>query len=121
MGGAPRTYVDVRFREGVAGGPEQARAVWVDTEFERHLEAAMRTRPVIEQAKGILTAYRRATPDEAFGELVRASQHHNVRLVEIAEAVVMVAAGEPGRVDERSHGVVVHEWHGLTSGGAADR
>ena len=93
----------------------------VDTEFERHLEAAMRTRPVIEQAKGILTAYRRATPDEAFDELVRASQHHNVRLVEIAQAVVLVAAGEAGSVDERPRRVVVSEWHGLTSGLAADR
>ena len=93
----------------------------MDTEFERHLEAAMRTRPVIEQARGILTAYRRATPDEAFDELVRASQHHNVRLAEIAEAVVMVAAGEAGSVDERPHRVVAHEWRGLTSGLAADR
>jgi hypothetical protein len=76
---------------------------------------------VIEQAKGILTAYRRATPDEAFDELVRASQHHNVRLAEIAEAVVMVAAGEAGSVDERPHRVVAHEWRGLTSGLAADR
>ena len=93
----------------------------MDTEFERHLEAAMRTRPVIEQAKGILTAYCRATPDEAFAELVRASQHHNVRLVEIAQAVVSVAAGRPGSVDERPRRVVVHEWHGLTYGLAADR
>ena len=93
----------------------------MDTEFEQHLDAAMRTRPVIEQAKGVLTAYRRATPDEAFDELVRASQHHNVRLVEIAEAVVMVAAGEAGSVDERPHRVVAHEWRGLTSGIAADR
>jgi len=88
----------------------------VDTEFERHLEAAMRTRPVIEQAKGILTAYCRATPDEAFAELVRASQHHNVRLVEIAQAVVNVAAGDLGSVDERPHRVVRQEWHGLASG-----
>jgi hypothetical protein len=86
-------------------------------DFERHLEAALRTRPVIEQAKGILGGYRRQSPQKAFDELVRASQQHNVRLVELAAAVVAVVAGED--VDDRARRVISLEWAVLTESHAA--
>ena len=76
----------------------------------------MQTRPVIEQAKGILTAYGRTTPTMAFDDLVRASQNHNVRLTEIAEALVHVAAGNEALVDERLHRVIGSEWKDLATG-----
>ena len=62
-------------------------------EFEEQLDAALVTRPVIEQAKGVLVLARQATPDQAFAELRHASQHHNVKLNALAAALVEVASG----------------------------
>ncbi len=49
---------------------------------------AMASRAVIEQAKGILVAQRRITPDEAFAILSAASQAANRKLRDIAQAMV---------------------------------
>lgn len=58
-----------------------------------NLQAAMASRAVIEQAKGVLVATLHCTPEEAFGHLARQSQHHNVKLREIAADVVARAGG----------------------------
>ena len=50
--------------------------------------AAIQTRPVIDQAKGILIAERGCTPEEAFQLLADASQRENRRLRDIAAAIV---------------------------------
>jgi hypothetical protein len=52
------------------------------------LAAAMRTRAVIEQAKGILAADRRIHPEQAFDVLVELSQHSNVKLRDVAARLV---------------------------------
>jgi GAF domain-containing protein len=49
---------------------------------------AMRSRAVIEQAKGILIVQQHVTADEAFGILTRASQASNRKLRDIAQAIV---------------------------------
>jgi GAF domain-containing protein len=54
---------------------------------------AMRSRAVIEQAKGILIVQQRVTAEEAFGILTRASQASNRKLRDIAQAIV--AKAEP--------------------------
>ncbi|WP_425555195.1 ANTAR domain-containing protein [Kitasatospora arboriphila] len=56
------------------------------------LQTAMRTRAVIEQAKGMLAEREGGTPDQAFDRLVQLSQDTNRKLVEIAAEVVGVAA-----------------------------
>ena len=63
------------------------------------LQSAMRSRAVIEQAKGVLMGQRRCTSQEAFDVLVGLSQHTNRKLRDVAQAVVDQAAGtdEPGR------------------------
>lgn len=53
-----------------------------------HLETALESRGVIEQAKGILMAMQRCTADEAFDILRRASQRENRKLRAVAEAIV---------------------------------
>ncbi|MEU3627899.1 transcriptional regulator [Amycolatopsis coloradensis] len=59
------------------------------------LKEAMRTRGVIEQAKGILMAIHRISADEAFGRLVTESQHSNTKLHDVAARFVEeVTAGE---------------------------
>ena len=50
-----------------------------------NMQAAMRTRAVIEQAKGILMERHRLTADDAFAVLTRASQRTNTKLRDIAE------------------------------------
>ena len=57
-------------------------------ELAQQLQQAMESRAVIEQAKGILMAVQRCTPDAAFAILVRASQHQNRKLRAIASEIV---------------------------------
>jgi len=49
-----------------------------------HLRRALASRDVIGQAKGVLMERFKITADEAFGLLVQASQHRNVRVAELA-------------------------------------
>jgi GAF domain-containing protein len=53
-----------------------------------HLEAALETRELIGMAKGVIMANEKVTSDEAFGLLVTASQHRNVKLRDVAHEVV---------------------------------
>ena len=57
-------------------------------ELVKQLQTAMRTRRVIEQAKGILMARHRYSGEEAFRDLAKASQHSNRKLRDIAQAIV---------------------------------
>lgn len=52
------------------------------------LRQAMRTRAVIEQAKGIVMATRACCADDAFDVLVAQSQHENRKLHEVAADLV---------------------------------
>ncbi|TQJ23709.1 GAF domain-containing protein [Micromonospora sp. A202] len=54
----------------------------------QHMQAAMKSRAVIEQAKGIIMSERRCTADEAFAILAKISQHSNRRLRDVAAALV---------------------------------
>jgi GAF domain-containing protein len=63
-------------------------------ELADNLDIAMRTRAVIEQAKGILMSQRRCDATEAFTLLAAASQRSNRKLRDIAQAIVDGVAGE---------------------------
>ena len=52
------------------------------------LRSALTSRATIDQAKGIVMAQRGCGPDEAFGELVRASQDRNVKVRDLAATIV---------------------------------
>ncbi|MEU4420591.1 GAF and ANTAR domain-containing protein [Actinoplanes sp. NPDC024001] len=54
----------------------------------QHMQAAMESRAVIEQAKGIIMGERRCTADEAFAILTRVSQDSNRKLRDVAAALV---------------------------------
>ena len=62
-------------------------------EFAKDLQAALGTRPVIEQAKGVLIGLRGTTPEQAFAELRHASQTYNVKLHALASALVDAVGG----------------------------
>jgi hypothetical protein len=108
------TFVDggvwacVSARERFAG---KGHGAMLRDDFDHQLQAALETRPVIEQAKGVLAGVRGATPDQAFAELRHVSQQHNVKLNALAEALVDVAAGIS--TDDALHKIVWLEWGSL--------
>ena len=65
-----------------------AAAMFGHRELAEQLSEAMRSRAVIEQAKGILMAGRRCDAEEAFKLLVELSQNTNVKLRDVAQALV---------------------------------
>jgi GAF domain-containing protein len=58
-----------------------------------HMQKAMESRAVIEQAKGIIMGERRCTPDQAFAILTKLSQDSNRKLRDVATALVSKATG----------------------------
>jgi hypothetical protein len=55
----------------------------------------LQSRAALEEAKGIVIALRRCDPDEAWATLRRASQEFNVKVRELAVALVELLAGAP--------------------------
>ena len=70
-----------------------SQAYWDAHQLGEDMAQAMRSRATIEQAKGILMAAQRCSPDESFQLLVRASQRENRKLREIAEEIVSRTVG----------------------------
>ena len=60
------------------------------------LQDAMKSRAVIEQAKGVLMGQRHCSAEEAFNLLVTLSQHSNRKLRDVAQAVLDEATRPPG-------------------------
>jgi GAF domain-containing protein len=58
----------------------------------KHMQTAMESRAVIEQAKGIIMGDRRCSADEAFAILTKLSQDTNRKLRDVASALVDRAA-----------------------------
>jgi anti-sigma regulatory factor (Ser/Thr protein kinase) len=102
---------------GLRAGTRQRGSVHLggDEDFEEHLNAALVTRPTIEQAKGVLVTLRAATPDQAFAELRHASQTHNVKLRRLADALVETASGRTPD-DPELRKVIWREWGRLFPG-----
>lgn len=73
-------------------------------EFAADLEAALRSRTVIDQAIGVIMGQQRCTPEKAFEVLRTASQHRNVKLRELcAELITNIVGVQPaaGRIQPR--------------------
>lgn len=87
----------------------------------------MQSRRVIEQAKGMVMTRRCVGADEAFAALAEASQHHNVRLRELAAALVEHVGSAPveqpadpsGRLDpdDRAVAAAAQLWASLAEAG----
>jgi GAF domain-containing protein len=71
-----------------------AQAYWDARTLSEGLSEALKTRAVIEQAKGILMAAQHCDADKAFELLVRASQRENLKVRDIAKRIIE-AVGEP--------------------------
>ena len=77
---------------GLAEAADEAAAALLDCEAlsdeVASLRRAMQSRASIEQAKGILMGERQCTPDEAFAVLRKLSSDSNVKLADVARALV---------------------------------
>ncbi|MEV8565519.1 ANTAR domain-containing protein [Streptomyces sp. NPDC051322] len=58
------------------------------------LRQAMKTRPVIDQARGMVMVLGPCSSQTAWEVLVEVSQHSNTKLRDVAEALVATATGE---------------------------
>lgn len=83
-------------RSGTGTAPSEAATLTATVDRLRAevdgLRRAMRSRAVIEQAKGLLMARMACSADEAFGHLAQLSQHTNMKLAEVAAGLLGVAA-----------------------------
>ena len=68
------------------------------TELADQLEAALASRAVIDQAKGIIIARYRCSPDEAFQRLVKVSRNNNVKVRNLA-AILVEQTQRPPKTD----------------------
>jgi len=64
-------------------------------ELVQQLQEALVSRAVIDQAKGIMTAQMRCTPDEAFGTLVGLASRQERKLRAVAKEIVEQTAQHP--------------------------
>jgi two-component system, response regulator / RNA-binding antiterminator len=62
-----------------------------------NLRAFLQSRPVSDQAKGILMAQHGCTADEAFQMLCEASQRNNRKLRDLASDIVASVQGQPAQ------------------------
>lgn len=65
-----------------------AQAYWNARTLSENLAQAMQSRAEIEQAKGIIMANSGLSADDAFAQLVKQSQHQNVKVRELAMEIV---------------------------------
>ena len=83
------------FAEEVARTVPTALRLTEQAQMTEHLQEALANRSTIDQALGVLMAQNRCSRDVAFGILRRASQHRNLKLREVAAAVIERFTGHP--------------------------
>lgn len=71
------------------------------SEENAQLKQAIESRPLVDQARGMLIALLGADEDEAWQVLLETSQHANVPLRQVAEALIATATGTPVPEDLR--------------------
>src|SRR3954471_4710161 len=86
--GAEQVRAAVPFAEQLAAAILSVDAHRSTAKLARDMAEAMRSRAVIEQAKGILMADNQIDAEAAFNQLVRLSQHANVKLRDVAQRLV---------------------------------
>ncbi len=84
------------FAEQLAAAIHSVEAYRSTAKLAEDMAEAMRSRAVIEQAKGILMAGERIDAEHAFARLVELSQHSNTKLREVAQRLVAERTEPPG-------------------------
>ncbi len=73
----------------------------------------------LDTAEGVLIALRQCTIDEAFREMIRAAQQHQVPLFTLADALVTAASGRAECPNPAARAAVLAEWGSLLTGRGA--
>jgi hypothetical protein len=89
----------VPFAEQLAAAIVSVDAHRATANLAREMAEAMRSRAVIEQAKGMIMADRRISADEAFEQLTRLSQHANMKPRDVAQRMVKERTEPPARAE----------------------
>jgi GAF domain-containing protein len=84
-----------RFAETASGALKIAERLATYTGLNEQLRASLASRPVIDQALGIIIAREKCTQSAAFGILRTASQNSNTKLRDLAARIVTDVTGEP--------------------------
>ena len=98
---APQAFDDETLHRATLFAEEVARTIPAAVRlFEAdqrasQLEQALASRSTIDQALGVLMTQNNCTPDVAFGILRRASQNRNVKLRDVAAAIIERYTGHP--------------------------
>ena len=98
---APKTFDTTAQQQVESLAEEASRALRLalrlsdQVQLTHHLETAMASRSVIDQAMGIIMAQNRCTATEAFAILRRASNHRNIKLRDVAQDIVTHISGKP--------------------------
>ena len=69
--------------------------------MSQHLQNALASRAVIDQALGIIMGQNRCTADEAFDLLRTISQNRNIKLRDIAAELITAVTGQPPASEPR--------------------
>ena len=90
----------VPFAEQLAAAIQSVDEHRSTAKLARNLAEAMRSRAVIEQAKGILMADHRISADEAFDRLAALSQQSNTKLRDVARRMLEARSGTSADFDD---------------------
>lgn len=93
-----------RLAQSAATLATEARFLGALREEVQQLRQALTSRATIDQAKGIIIGERRCSPDEAFKVLATMSSHTNVKVHDVAEALVREAVRPPDAQGDASPG-----------------
>lgn len=85
----------VMFTEELARTMPMALRIAHQTKLTADLQAALASRPTIDQALGVLMAQNRCSRDAAFGILRRASQNSNTKVSTVAAVIIERFTGHP--------------------------
>lgn len=95
--GAAEARIAENFADNASGALSLAIRLAAHAALIEQLRSSLASRGVIDQAIGIVMATEHCTQDRAFAILRSASQNSNVKLRDIASAVVTSISGEPAR------------------------
>ncbi|WP_093802558.1 GAF and ANTAR domain-containing protein [Streptomyces sp. Wb2n-11] len=97
------TDVDMDFLRALAaqatGAITLAQRIGDAQEFADHLQTALKSRTVIDQAIGVIMGQRRCTAERAFAILRSASQHRNIKLRDLCADLLTNVSGRPPTQD----------------------
>jgi hypothetical protein len=95
--GTPAAHYGPQLERSILGMvQEQSRRLQAMSDELDAVRATLNERKVVERAKGLLMAHRQLTEDEAYKALRQLAMNQNRRLVDVAEAVLSLAAVLPG-------------------------